>query len=323
MSEQEKNVLEKYTIDSNGVIELQKRCGVTDADIQKLHDMYAVFPPIEDNKTLATHKAGSTELRTLRSVLTKGKKDLKGPALKFCNDVEAEYKRLTDEVLKIEEPRKAAQKEYEDKIRAEKEEKERIELERVVEIQGKINSITALPALNEGKTSHEIEEAIEGLSYRDLFDYQEFTSQRDDALIIARESLTELLASTLKRETEEKEAALQKEKEEAERLELETKRQRELEEREKQAEIERKELEAEKSRMAEEDTLRKQEAARLEQEARVEREKLEEERRKIEEAKAEIEREKQARIEAERPKEDPPKNLVKCPHCDKDFKLED
>ena len=302
--------------------ELIVKYNVTDASIEEFREKYAVVPVVKNNSDLKTLKSDITVIRTLRTSVETTRKDLKKEALEYGRKVDAEAKRITTALEGIEQPMKDAQKEYEDKIRAEKEEKERIELERVVEIQGKINSITALPALNEGKTSHEIEEAIEGLSYRDLFDYQEFTSQRDDALIIARESLTELLASTLKRETEEKEAALQKEKEEAERLELETKRQRELEEREKQAEIERKELEAEKSRMAEEDTLRKQEAARLEQEARVEREKLEEERRKIEEAKAEIEREKQARIEAERPKEDPPKNLVKCPHCGKDFELE-
>ena len=306
MSEQPKELIVKYN--------------VTDASIEELREKYAIVPKVNTSAELKTLKADITVVRTLRTSVEATRKDLKKEALEYGRKVDTEATRIKEKLISIEQPMKDEQKRYEDKIKAAKEEEERLELERVAEIQRKINNITSLPSLNDGKAPHEIEEAIESLNYRDLFDYQEFTSQRDDALVIARESLVELLRVALEKELVEKEAAAQKELEEKERQEAEAKRQQEIEEREKQAAIEQEKIKKERAEMVAKQKKLDDEAEARDAKQLAEKNRLEEERQKIEEEKAALEHEKQAKIEAETA---PPKNLITCPHCGKGFELED
>jgi hypothetical protein len=303
---------------------------VTDASIAELRERYAIVQKVEDNAGLKKLKSDITEVRTLRTSVETTRKDLKKDALEFGRKVDAEAKRITAELLKIEEPMKEEQKAYEAKIAAEKAEKARIEAERIQKIQDKIDALQSLPLSCAQSSSDEIHIILRGLDDLEPFDYQEFTERHEVVFENVKYVLGELLKTALAREKEAAEVA----------------------ERERLAEIERKELEAERERLAAEEALRKQEAARIEEEARVkreeeaaaEREKLEkeraemeatrekeraererrkaeqaaederlaEERRKLEEEKAALEKEKEPEPE---PSLELEPGILVCPHC--------
>lgn len=101
-------------------------------------------------------KAGRQELRGLRIDLEKKRVEIKAPALERCRIIDSEAKRITTELLKLEEPIDNVIKVEDARVEAVKAEYERAEQVRIMAIQTKIADIRALPLSAVGKTAAEI-----------------------------------------------------------------------------------------------------------------------------------------------------------------------
>ncbi|MBY7923751.1 hypothetical protein KW453_15935 [Vibrio fluvialis] len=207
----------------------------------------------------------SKEMTTLRTSLESRRKDFKAPVLAFGKMIDSEAKRLTSEILAIEEPFKAA-------YRAVDEEKKRVK----EEIEARFTWIVGLVVSAKESDSSSIEKMIEDLAEYDVS--KEMFGRRVDeaAQLVAStlESLTQVHVSTLEKEAEDRRI-------EAERLELEALR-REKEERER-AELE------EQNRIKHEEELRiaGEKAAEQARKEAEEKAKIEAERHELEKAEAE------------------------------------
>lgn len=320
MTNQKNDEMVKWSVTKDGVVELKKQYGIiiTDAGLAELRDQYATVPKVESNADLKKLKGGITIVRTIRTAVEKKRKVNNEDAQKYISTNNIEAKRITAELLEIEEPWKDEQAEYEKKVAAEKAEKARIEMERIAVINVKIDTITALPASLVNSPSMDISVILDGLDKGDDFDYQELEERYKFVWQNTCDVLVEMLESATAREMKEKAVA----------------------ERERLAEIERKEVEAERERLEAEESLRKQEATRLEEEVRVKREKDEEtlreavaieneklakERKEVEAERVVLEKEKAALTKMAAPPEPPPEpepekepvvlGVVECPGC--------
>lgn len=261
----------------------------TAARIAELKSTYGTEVPdasTKDGYDRAKQIAG--EMTTLRTSLEKKRKEYKAPVLAFGKMIDSEAKRITAEIVEIEEPFKSAYREID-------EEKKRIKLE----IEERIIYIKDMPTRAiESESSEVIEAMINELAEYDV-SKETFGRRVDEA--------SALVATTLNRLSELHAKQIEAEQEqiriEAERVELEKLR-REAEEREAaQRAAEEKALrEAEEARIAEEAAQRAIEEEKARQEAerqRIEREKQEAIEREVK-AKREAEEAERRRIEAEK-----------------------
>lgn len=272
-------------VDSGAITEYNE----TAARIAELKSTYGTEVPdasTKDGYERAKQIAG--EMTTLRTTLEKKRKEFKAPVLAFGKMIDSEAKRITSEIVEIEEPFKLA-------YRAIDEEKKRIKLE----IEERVIYIKDMPSMAiESESSENIEAMINELSEYDV-SKETFGRRVDEA--------SALVASTLNRLSEIHAKKIEAEQEqiriEAERAELEKLR-REAEEREaaQRAAEEKAAREAEDARIAEEAAQRAIEEERARQDAerqRIEREKQEAIEREAQ-AKRDAELAEQRRIEAEK-----------------------
>jgi hypothetical protein len=190
--------------------------------------------------TKGDQEARADRLRcvTLRTTLEKKRKQFKEPALEFGKLIDAEAKRITTEIEKLEAPIDAAIKADEQRRAAEKAERERIEAARVQRQRDRIATIRGYVAKAAGLPSDRIAAGLEFLRTITIGDdYEEFAGEAEAA---KQDVLAELQAMLT--------AARQKEADDAER-----ERQR-LENERVAAELaeQRRALEAEAARLAEE-----------------------------------------------------------------------
>jgi membrane protein involved in colicin uptake len=287
----------EYTETAAGLAELRQRHqGV----------VYDVTVP----KEMKAAKEARANLRTLRTDLEKRRVELKAPALERCRLIDAEAKRLTEEIRALEEPIDVQIKAEE--ARKQAEELARLEAERlrVEGIARAIEEIRIVPGALIGKPAVIVEGQLAKLRAQTLEPefYAERFREAEDALAATIARVEQQLQAQREHEAEQKRIAA--ERAELERMRAENERlRREAEERAatERAEADRKAQE-ERDRLAAEQRAREEaeraERARQEAEARAAREAQERAEREAREAELAAERERQAeeqrRLDAER-----------------------
>ncbi|UGB46960.1 DUF1351 domain-containing protein [Frateuria edaphi] len=205
-------------------------------------------------KGLKEAKAMTFELRTLRTTLEKRRKELKAPIIERGKLLDDEAKRITAEIVALEEPIDVQIKAEEARIEEEKLRKLEQERQRVEAIQNRITEIRNLPSTLVGKPSVIIQGKLARLR-EEVLDEDEFAEHYQtarDALDACIARIEQQLQAQLDHEAEQRRieaerAELTRMREENERLQREAEeRRRADEERERaaRAEQERKEREA-------------------------------------------------------------------------------
>src|SRR6185312_14691416 len=275
------------------------------AGLRKKHE--GVVFDVTVPKEMRAAKEARAELRTLRTGLEKKRVEIKAPALERCRLIDAEAKRITAELVSLEEPIDVQIKAEE--ARAEMARLEKLEAERlrVEAIQKKIQVIRDVPASLVGKPSVIIAGQLANLKAT-VLDEDELGADyltATDALAAAVARVQDLLAG--QKEAEAEQAKIKAEREELERVRAENERlQREADERaaadraeaDRLAQVERDRIAAEEAaaraaEQAEQERLAAIERGKAREAAAAERDRLAVERRE-QEAEMQAERERQA-----------------------------
>lgn len=275
----------------------------TAAALSELRNRYTGPFDVATSKGMALAKEARAVVRGYRTSLETLRKEIKAPALERCRLIDDEAKRITAELLKIEEPIDTAIKAEERRKEEEKAAKAKAEAERVATIQARINAIRNRANAVANKSAAEIRAALEQVDAIKLLeddfdkllgcDFEEFLP---DAIKAFDETLDTLKNLLIERVAFEEEQARQQAEREAEAARLRAEREElarlRAEEMARQAEQARIEAEARKI----EEARLKAERAALESELRAQREEQE---RQEQEARKAIEAE-EARQRAER-----------------------
>lgn len=274
------NQVALYTTTAAALAELRQR-------------LAAVVYDVSTTKGLDAAKRDRRELVTLRTSLEAERKRIKEPALEFTRRIDSEAKRLTGEIVALEEPIDAQIKREEERREAEKRAREEAERKRVATIQAAIDTYRRAVAEATGLSSAEVaarRNEIAATRFDEVWPAQfaEFADEakaaRDSAVI----GLADLQDRVMRQEAEAKRIAEERaELEELRRLQAE-RAAREAEERAAREAQERAAREAEERRLA---AAREQ----AEAQARAEREAAEREA-----AAARAAEEERLRAEAER-----------------------
>lgn len=242
------------------------------ADLRQRHQ--GVVYDVTVSKEMKAAKESRAELRGLRTSLEKTRKEIKSPALERCRLIDAEAKRITAELVSLEEPIDVQIRAEESRVEAERLAKLEEERRRVEALQQKIQAIRDVPASLVGKPSVIIAGQLEKLrgTVLDEQEMGEYAIAADDALMAAIARTAELLDAQQASEAEQK--RIKAEREELERIRADNERlQREADERAAadRAEADRK-AQAERDRVAaEERTQREAEQAERERLEAIER----------------------------------------------------
>ncbi len=173
------------------------------ADLQARYS--AVVWDVSTTKGMAETKAARAEVRGYRVDLEAMRKEIKAPALERCRLIDDEAKRITAELVKLEQPIDAVIKAEEERKAAEKAEKERIEAERIAGIRKQIEQIKdwALEAIRLHST--DIEAVISNLEYMeiDLDQFAEFTGEAMQSRAETVKRLRDLMDAAMARESDE------------------------------------------------------------------------------------------------------------------------
>ena len=262
---------------------------------------------------MAAAKKDRAEVRDLRVALEKKRVEIKAPALKRCNEIDTEAKRITAELLKYETPPDQAIKAHEAKIEAERQAKVLAEQQRVLAIEARINDLRymqqrAAVAINSAEVA-KLMEKVDATVIDEKFGEQQDLAADVKAEVYAqlkkmhdaaveREAEAQRLAAEraeLERQRQEQEAALAAERKKIADQEAETRKVREAEEARQRAENERiaaeNRAEAERIRKAGEELAAAQ---------RAEQERKDREEWERSQAAAAAQHEAEARAEAQR-----------------------
>ena len=198
-----------------------------------------------------TTTAGMTEAKYARSIikgyrtaLEKKRVELKAPALERSRLIDAEAKRITAELVKLEDPIDEQIKVEETRKEQEKAAKAEADRQRIANTIGKIEQIKSVAANVTAMKSGEVANVIMRLEKLEVGDdeYQEFRPMAQDAKISALQQLSDILTDKLTQEADAERA-------EGERLAEEARLQAEHQERERLAKIESERLAAEQERL--------------------------------------------------------------------------
>lgn len=192
----------------------------TEAALAELRERHAIVITNDPatTKGMAALKEFRATVRGLRTSLEAERKRIKEPALERCRLIDSEAKRITAELLKVEEPTDEIIKAEEARKAAIKAEQERIERERVAGIQQKIYELANWPQRAIGKTAAEMKDMLAELSgFVPTADvYAEFIEQAEAAVRAAIEKLADMTQAAVEQEEAKRAAA-----EEAARLKAE------------------------------------------------------------------------------------------------------
>lgn len=190
--------IEKVDLE-NGTVEVAEYTK-TDAALAMLREKYAVVPDVNTDEGYELVKAGIKELTTFRTTLEAARKRVKDPYLQAGKIIDAEAKRITDELVKLEDPMKVAKKEVDDRI-------ERQRQERIARLQVKVDAIKAMPAQVRGKSSTEIADMLDRVGEIDaMHDYYDLTKEAVAARQAALDELAQMLTDRLALEAAEAES---------------------------------------------------------------------------------------------------------------------
>ena len=251
---------------------------VTEAALRELSEKYSgVVFEVTTTKGMTVAKEARAELRGLRTALEKKRVEIKAPALDHCRLIDAEAKRITAELVSLEEPIDVTIKAEESRKEVEKLAKLQAEQERQDAIAAKIDAIRNVPASLTGKPSVIIAGQLTKLEAEtlDSDEFAEHFQSASDALELTVSRVRQMYTDQLAHEAEQKQIAA--DRAELERVKAENaKLQHDADER----------AAAERDRLAAEAAAERAEIHRL---AQAERDRVAEEERKA----AAIERGKQ------------------------------
>lgn len=173
---------------------------------------------VSTSKGMALAKEARAEIRGYRVALETLRKEIKAPALERCRLIDDEAKRITAELLKIEDPIDAVIKAEEKRKEEEKAAKLRQEAARVAAIAARISEIRNRVGTVANQPAATIRAALEQVNNLNWVprDFEEFLPDALQALDETREALAKLLLERVA--YEEEQARLQAEREELERL---------------------------------------------------------------------------------------------------------
>lgn len=258
---------------------------------------------VQTPKGLKEAKTFTFELRTLRTTLERRRKELKAPIIERGKQLDDEAKRITAEIVALEEPIDVQIKAEEARIEAARLEKLEAERLRVEAIQQKIQAIRDVPGSLVGKPSVIIAGQLVKLreTALDEAELAEHYLTATDALTAAIARVEQLLAAQHEVEAEKRRQAERDAEMEAMRAKM-AEQQRLIDEAAEAKRVEQERLaQVERDRVAaEEAATRAAEQARLDEIARVEREEQERIRAEQDEADRVRRAEQEADLQAER-----------------------
>lgn len=165
----------------------------TAAALTELRERYVnVIFPVTTTAGMKDAKEVRSKLVKLRTGLEALRKEIKEPALRRTQAIDAEAKAITAAIKEIEEPIDAQIKAEEQRVAAEKAAKEAAEKARVDEIKGKIDAIKRLPLELANDPSDSIQTEIDAL-YAYAPDAATFAECVDLAVIARDEALTAMV----------------------------------------------------------------------------------------------------------------------------------
>lgn len=257
----------------------------TDAALSDLAQRYkGIVFDVTTTKGMQEARVARAELRGYRVDLEKVRVEIKSPALERCRLIDTEAKRITTALVELEDPIDETIKNEEKRKEREAMEKAMANQRRIDAIRARIETIRGIPAGCVGKSSEQINAALEKTQRGEVgADFEEFRVEAEDAL---KSTLAQLAIMVSGARAQEQEA----ERIKAERAELATLRaEQEQRERESRAKIEAENraahearavedarLQADRDRLAAQqraadDAMRKQEDARVAAEREIQR----------------------------------------------------
>jgi hypothetical protein len=295
---------EEKTIGQTSIAEYSE----TAAALAMLRENYAgVIYDVTQSKEMKAAKEARAELRGLRTSLEKKRVEIKAPALERCRLIDSEAKRITAELVALEEPIDVQIKAEEARAEAEKLAKLEAERLRVAALQSRIDAIRNVATNMVGKPSVIIAGQLSLLEAETLDEakFAELYAVARDALDASIARVRQLHTDQVAHEAEQKKIAA--EREELARMRAENERlQREAEERaaadraeqDRLAQAERDRVAAEEraqraAEQAEQDRLAAIERGKQMAAAAAERDRLAAERKELE-AQQQAERDRQA-----------------------------
>ena len=143
-------------------------------------------------------RAARLELVTLRTGLEKRRKEFKAPALEFGKKIDAEAARITAEIEALEKPIDAQIRADEERREAERQERARIESDRVLAHRNRITAIYQCATKAQGLPSARIANGIAAVDalITDEATYQEFAREAADAKAETLATMRALFATT-------------------------------------------------------------------------------------------------------------------------------
>ena len=267
----------------------------TEAALSVLREKYTdATYDVDTTDGMKAAKEARADVRGYRTGLEKMRKEIKAPALERSRLIDTEAKRITGELVLLEEPIDQQIKEFEARKETERQAKIDAELERVESIQARIegtrSGVDAI--INSPRSSVEIAEYMK--MYRDQTideSFQEFQQRAQDAWTAGLARLTDHYQATAEREAED--ARIAAEREELAKLRAEN----EKREAEEQAKREAAEAEAREKREAADKKQREELEEQRKKQAAAQK-KIDDENARLAEERADLEREQ--RKEADR-----------------------
>ena len=183
-------------IEEVGIVEYSK----TEAALADLRERMAnVEYDVTTVKGMDIAKKDRAEVRGLRTGLEAMRKQIKAPALAHCQLIDAEAKRITAELLKLEEPIDSQIKRREAELEAERVARELAERQRITAIHERIASITGYHALAlECRTADRVQALLDKMeavwvAFNHEEDFGEFGAEAQSAYLTTGASLAAII----------------------------------------------------------------------------------------------------------------------------------
>lgn len=154
----------------------------TERALTLLREQYGKPFDVTTKAGMEAARAARRLIKAHRVALESARKEIKEPALRRCQLIDAEAKRITAELLALEQPIDAAIQAEERRVAQEKAERERIERERIADIHRRIAEIYATIAARANDDADRIDHALNVLeSFDDYSMFDEFADQAKEA----------------------------------------------------------------------------------------------------------------------------------------------
>lgn len=155
----------------------------TEQALTLLREQYGKPFDVTTKAGMEAARAARRLIKSHRIALESARKEIKEPALRRCQLIDAEAKRITAELLALEQPIDAAIQAEERRVAQEKAERERIERERVADIHRRIADIYAAVAGCANFDSVEVGNNLNALEcFGDFSTFDEFEEQAKEAV---------------------------------------------------------------------------------------------------------------------------------------------